>query len=44
MDAADEVVEEEWGGPFLEIEAEEGDEDEAIPQPPRLHELPPTMR
>lgn len=44
MDAADEVVDEEWGGPFLEVDAEEGDETEAIPQPPRLHELPPTVR
>jgi hypothetical protein len=41
MDAQDEVVEEEWGGPFLELEAEAGDASEAIPEPPGVHKLPP---
>ena len=44
MEAQDEVVEEEWGGPFLELEPEdEGDSDEVIPEPPRLHKLPPRL-
>lgn len=50
MDAQDEVVEEEWGGPFLELDAEAAEEGEAgepgprmgaIPEPPALHKLPP---
>jgi hypothetical protein len=44
MDAQDEVVEEEWGGPFLELEAEEGDASEVIPEPPGLHKLPPRLQ
>lgn len=40
MEAGDEVVEEEWGGPFLEVDAEAGDIDEAIPEPPGIHKLP----
>ncbi len=40
MDAQDEVVEEEWGGPFLELEAADGDASGAIPEPPGLHKLP----
>ena len=44
MDAGDEVTDEEWGGPFLEVDAEDGEDTEVIPQPPRLHELPPTLR
>jgi hypothetical protein len=43
MDAQDEVVEEEWGGPFLELEPQEGDSAEAIPEPPALHKLPPRI-
>jgi hypothetical protein len=42
-DAEDEVVEEEWGGPFLELEAEPGESTEAIPEPPGLHKLPPRV-
>ena len=44
MDAQDEVVEEEWGGPFLELDAEEGDASEAIPEPVGLHKLPPRLQ
>jgi len=44
MDAGDEVVDEEWGGPFLELEAEGGDSTEAIPEPPALHKLPPRLQ
>lgn len=44
MDAQDEVVEEEWGGPFLELEAEGADSTEAIPEPPALHKLPPRLQ
>ena len=44
MEAADEVIEEEWGGPFLELEALEGDDTEAIPEPPRVDRLPPKLR
>jgi hypothetical protein len=44
MEAGDEVVEEEWGGPFLELDALEGDDTEAIPEPPRGDRLPPNMR
>ena len=40
MDAEDEVVEEEWGGPFLELDAEAADSTEVIPEPPGLHKLP----
>ncbi len=43
MDAQDEVVEEEWGGPFLELEAEGADASETIPEPPALHKLPPRL-
>jgi hypothetical protein len=43
MDAQDEVIEEEWGGPFLELEAEGGDGNEAIPEPPGVHKLPPRL-
>jgi hypothetical protein len=47
-DANDEVVEEEWGGPFLEVEAEGGgeplEENEAIPEPPRADKLPPRLQ
>jgi hypothetical protein len=39
MEAGDEVVEEEWGGPFLELDALEGDDTEAIPD-----KLPPGLR
>lgn len=42
-EAQDEVIEEEWGGPFLELEAEAADVDNAIPEPPRLHKLPPRL-
>jgi hypothetical protein len=53
MDAQDEVIEEEWGGPFLELDADAEGEGEgvesgaatsrggAIPEPPALHKLPP---
>jgi hypothetical protein len=45
MDAQDEVVEEEWGGPFLELDAEsEASAGEAIPEPPGLHKLPPRLQ
>lgn len=46
MDAQDEVVEEEWGGPFLELDAEAGEnsDSDAIPEPPGLHKLPPRMQ
>jgi hypothetical protein len=44
MDASDEVVEEEWGGPFLEVEAQDGEGESAIPEPPQLHQLPPNVR
>ncbi len=44
MDAQDEVVEEEWGGPFLELDAEPNDGNEAIPEPPGLHKLPPRLQ
>ena len=40
MDAQDEVVEEEWGCPFLEQEAEGADASDVIPEPPALHRLP----
>lgn len=43
MDALDELVDEELGGPFLELDAEEADSTEAIPEPPALHELPPRL-
>lgn len=43
MDAQDEVVEEEWGGPFLEVESEAGESSERIPEPPGLHRVPPRM-
>lgn len=43
MDAQDEVVEEEWGGPFLELEAEDGAASANIPEPPALHKLPPGL-
>lgn len=42
-DAADEVVDEEWGGPFLEVEAVEADITDAIPEAPGLHQLPPRL-
>lgn len=48
MDAADEVVEEEWGGPFLELDAEgagaSNDEGEALHEPPRNDKLPPRLQ
>ena len=45
MDAQDEVVEEEWGGPFLELDAESADgAAESIPEPPGLHKLPPRFQ
>jgi hypothetical protein len=44
MEAGDEVVEEEWGGPFLELDPLEGDDAEAIPEPPRPDKLPPGLR
>jgi len=40
MEAQDEVVQEEWGGPFLEQEAEGADPNDVIPEPPALHRLP----
>lgn len=40
MDAQDEVVEEEWGGPFLELDSQSGDEEEAILEPPAYGKLP----
>ncbi|MDB4938077.1 MAG: hypothetical protein JWP87_5049 [Labilithrix sp.] len=43
MDAQDEVIEEEWGGPFLELDAESGDGSEPIPEPPLVHKLPPRL-
>ncbi len=42
--AEDEVVEEEWGGPFLELDAQPGESDIAIPEPPGLHRLPPRLQ
>ena len=42
-EANDEVIEEEWGGPFLELDAEAGQSDEVIPEPPGAHKLPPGM-
>jgi hypothetical protein len=42
-EANDEVIEEEWGGPFLELEADDGDVDRAIPEPPAAHKLPPRL-
>ena len=42
-EANDEVIEEEWGGPFLELDAEAGESNEAIPEPPGAHKLPPGM-
>ncbi|MEA2752369.1 MAG: hypothetical protein QOI41_6512 [Myxococcales bacterium] len=44
MDAQDEVVEEEWGGPFLELDSEGEDSSAAIPEPPGLHKLPPRLQ
>jgi len=45
MDAQDEVVEEEWGGPFLELDADsEGGAADTIPEPPGLHKLPPRFQ
>ena len=44
MDAQDEVVEEEWGGPFLELDAAEENSSEAIPEPVGLHKLPPRLQ
>lgn len=44
MDAQDEVVEEEWGGPFLELDAEGADSSDAIPEPVGLHKLPPRLQ
>ena len=47
MDAQDEVVEEEWGGPFLELDADSGDPDEledafgAPDASPAVDKLPP---
>ena len=41
--AEDEVVEEEWGGPFLELDAQPGESETAIPEPPGLHRLPPRL-
>lgn len=48
MDAQDEVVEEEWGGPFLELDADSGepnDVEDALGQegnePPTVDKLPP---
>src|SRR4051812_2764263 len=32
MEAGDEVIEEEWGGPFLDLPAFEDDDGEAIPE------------
>lgn len=43
-EAEDEVVEEEWGGPFLELEPEpepEESSDVTIPEPPSMNKLPP---
>lgn len=42
-DAEDEVVEEEWGGPFLELDAEPVDSSDAIPEP-RSPKLPSGMQ
>ena len=39
-EAQDEVVEEEWGGPFLEQDVEGDDPNEVIPEPRALHRLP----
>lgn len=44
MDAQDEVVEEEWGGPFLELDAEGANSTDAIPEPPGVHNLPPRLQ
>lgn len=44
MDAQDEVVEEEWGGPFLELDADAADVGEAIPEVPGRHKLPPRLQ
>ena len=44
MEAGDEVIEEEWGGPFLELDALEGDDSEAIPELPATGKLPPRLR
>jgi hypothetical protein len=41
LEAQDEVIEEEWGGPFLELDAEPGDAADPIPEPPAFHKLPP---
>lgn len=44
MDAQDEVVDEEWGGPFLPLDDESEDGTEALPEPPALHKLPPRLQ
>ncbi|MDB5219145.1 MAG: hypothetical protein JWO86_7072, partial [Myxococcaceae bacterium] len=36
--------EEEWGGPFLELDSEGEDSSAAIPEPPGLHKLPPRLQ
>ena len=43
MDAQDEVVEEEWGGPFVELSGEEveGEALESVPEPPSFSALRP---
>jgi hypothetical protein len=43
MEAGDEVVTEEWGGPFLELEPLDGDDTEVIPEPPTPDKLPPGL-
>ena len=43
MEAQDEVVDEEWGGPFLELEAEGAEGSDTIPEPPAIHKLPPRL-
>ncbi len=40
QDAADEVVEEELGGPFLEETPDLDDIAETVPEPPPLHRMP----
>jgi hypothetical protein len=44
MEAQDEVVEEEWGGPFLELDAETSDSPDTLPEPPSLAKLPPRLQ
>src|SRR5689334_3916544 len=43
MEAGDEVIEEEWGGPFLELDMVEETDLEVTPEPPATDKLPPTF-